>query len=108
MSEAEHPDNVEEEQDERPVFRAENVKTHDGGRMTIPARHRNTFDLSENTVVNVRVETDDTVFEMLDVPLDAGGRVRIPRRKRRLYGVEDGELVDIDVMVTDMEMPDGE
>lgn len=90
------------EQPDRPTFNVTGLEIVDNGRITIPSRFRDRYDLEEDDVIDLRITTEGVRFWCLDLVVDGSGRIRIPQRKRELYDVEDGDFVDLDVMLTDM------
>jgi bifunctional DNA-binding transcriptional regulator/antitoxin component of YhaV-PrlF toxin-antitoxin module len=95
-------DTEQTEDDQHPTFGVPGVEVFDNGRIRIPSRYRDRYDMADDDVVDIRVRTPDVVFWALDLVMDGSGRIRIPLRKRDLYGVDDGDVVDIDVMITGM------
>jgi len=94
---------IEQAEDEtHPTFGIPGVEVIDSGRIRIPSRFRDRYDIEEDDVVDIRVRTPDVTFWALDLVLDGRGRIRIPSRKRDLYQLADGDVVDIDVMITGM------
>jgi bifunctional DNA-binding transcriptional regulator/antitoxin component of YhaV-PrlF toxin-antitoxin module len=65
------------------------AEMHSSGRITIPARKRERYDIGEDDIVDVMVDAPRGVCIALDVHVDSQGRVRIPSRKRDLYGLSD-------------------
>lgn len=83
-------------------FVVEALEVKDGGRLRVPNRLREQYDIGEDDVIHVRVVTSEWEFDVRDAILDGYGRFRIPKRKRDLYGVEDGDGVGILVTVTEL------
>jgi len=90
------------EDEQHRTFGVSGVEIIDSGRIIIPARFRDRYDVEEDDVLDVRVRTQDVTFWALDLVADGSGRIRIPNRKRGIYEVDDGDVVDIDVMTTGM------
>jgi DNA-binding transcriptional regulator/RsmH inhibitor MraZ len=89
---------------ETEMFIMQGVSTHDDGRLTIPHRFRDMYDLDEDSIMDIIFDGDDFSFWALDVRLDASHRIRIPTTKRKLYGVEDNEPMDVEVHVTGLSL----
>lgn len=87
---------------EKNSFVVEALEIRDGGRVRIPHRLRDEYDIEENDVLDVDVVTRDHIFGVLDMIIDDEGRIRIPKRKRDLYGTHDGDTVTIEVTPTGM------
>lgn len=83
-------------------FVVEALEVSDGGRLRIPNRLREQYDIGEDDVIHVKVVTGHSEFDVRDAIMDGYGRFRIPKRKRDLYGVEDGDAVGILVTTTGM------
>jgi bifunctional DNA-binding transcriptional regulator/antitoxin component of YhaV-PrlF toxin-antitoxin module len=94
------PDTAQPDEERNPTFGVPGVEVADNGRIRLPPRLRDRFDITEDDVVDLRVRTPSVVFWALDIVVDGRGRIRIPSRKRDLYEVDDGDVVDIDVMIT--------
>lgn len=89
-------------------FTVPGIEVVDRGRITIPARFRDRFDIEEGDLLDVYVEADSASFWSLHHDVDGSGRIRLPVRERRLYNVEDGDVVDIQVTVTGLSVEDFE
>lgn len=89
--------------DKLPQFRVTGLDVVDSGRITIPSRFRRRFDLEQDDVIHVFIETADGLdITAMDLSLDPSGRIRIPSYKRDLYEIEDGDTVTITVQTTDL------
>lgn len=108
MSGTDADDSVEDEQPvdgqgsrrEDEGFLVSEMNVHDGGRVTIPHRFRDRFNLGHHDIVDVLVLAGGTTFFSPDLPLDGSGRVRIPDRQRTIYDVEDGDHITFEVVPT--------
>jgi len=87
-------------QDDHASFLLQRMTTHDGGRITIPKRFREMYDVTEGDVLDACITESGTSFWALDLPMDGTHRIRLPRRKRELYDIEDGDIFDIEVFLT--------
>lgn len=83
-------------------FYTEGENVVNGGRVTLPAKHRDYYDIDHRDVVHILFFTNKHAFQATDLPVDPEGRITIPERKRRLYDVDDGDRVAMEVEVTDM------
>jgi len=96
----------DERDDDQATFRVTGVEVFDNGRVRIPGRFRDRYDIAKDDIIDVRVLHDGVNAVALDRPIDGEGRVRIPARKRKLYDIEDGDTVSIDVALTPFTNPD--
>ena len=84
-------------------IRIPGLELTDEHRITIPARFRDRFDITEDDVVDVFLEREEGGdVTALDLSVDSSGRVRIPSRKRDIYDIEPHEIVDVTVRKTGM------
>jgi bifunctional DNA-binding transcriptional regulator/antitoxin component of YhaV-PrlF toxin-antitoxin module len=95
-------DTEQTDEEQNPTFGVPGVEVVDNGRIRLPPRQRDRYDIEEDDVVDIRVRAPSVMFWALDIVVDGRGRIRIPSRKRDLYEVDDGDVVDIDVMITGM------
>jgi bifunctional DNA-binding transcriptional regulator/antitoxin component of YhaV-PrlF toxin-antitoxin module len=95
---------AQETQADRKSFLMQSVTTHDNGRMTIPRRFREMYQLEEDDILDIMFDGGDCSFWGLDVRMDGSHRIRVPRIKRDLYDLDDGDIVDVQVYVTGLSL----
>ena len=78
-------------------FTARDIEVVESGRVTIPAKKREMYDIKEGDWVHIAVHTEKSTFRSNDIEVQRKGQITIPHRQRERYNIEKGDSVHLEV-----------